>query len=176
MKEIVNDIRMKVTGCLVLLFLFGFTEPANATWLMIHGSGASIEDTDNPAVVTSYTRKGGGLEVKLDLGTSTWVHFAVPTETEPRYCTRYLKIRVNMLNDFCQCSGISQIRVYDGETLIKTFNTGWNTPGWQDISLDLGKKTAFSKGLGISVNIYTGPNGGYDSFVFSGAGADFIKK
>jgi hypothetical protein len=184
MKTTQGVIKGIVLTCLALAFVLGLTEPANATWYMVHGSGAAIEDADNAAIVTSYSRKATGLEVKLELGTSTWVHFAVPTVYDPikvrdattRLYARYVKVRVNMLNNFCQCSNISEIRVYNGETLVKTFDTGWNTPGWQTITLDLGKRMAFSKGLGLSIKIDTGPNGGYDSFVFSGAGADFIKR
>lgn len=164
--------------CLALTLVFGLVDPARATWYMVHGSGASIQDADDTAIVRSYSRKGTGLEIKLELGFSTQVHFAVPTivssERPVSYTARFVKVRVNMINDFCLCSGISEIQVYNGETLIKTFDAGWNTPGWQNITLDLGKLVSFSKGLGISVKIDTGPNGGYDSFIFSGAGANFV--
>ena len=108
------------------------------------------------------------------------MHFAVPTPFDPtglkaRYAARYVQVRVNMLNTFCQCSGISEIDVYNGETLIRAFTTGWNTSGWQTITLDLGKVYYFSKGMGISVKIDTGFNGGYDSFIFTNAGGNFVK-
>jgi hypothetical protein len=160
---------------MVWVSVFGLPQPAGATWYLTHGSGTSIQDENDSSIVTSHNRKANGLEIKFELGVSSWVHFAVPTvyHKGEKFGARYVQVRYNMINGFD--SGISEIHVYDGETLVKEFATGWFTPGWQTIRLDLGKVYYFSKGMGISVKIYSGYNAGYDSFIFSGAGADFVK-
>jgi len=177
MKRATTKTQAVVIFGLAMAIMLGMRGPADATWYKIHGHSASVQDEGNPAIVQSIAKKGAGLEIKLQLATSTWIHFAVPTVYSSKrdaISARYVEVRVNLINDFCQCSNISRINVYNGETLVKEFAAGWDTPGWQTITLDLEKKYSFSKGLGISVELFTGPNGGYDSFIFSEAGANFV--
>jgi hypothetical protein len=174
-----GGIKRSISMCLALAFIFGLTDLASATWYFTHGNSASVQDENNPDIVSYCVRKGTGLGIILyqgDVDSSTWVHFAVPSPYGGKkgIGARYLNVRVNMVL-YAGMSKITKINVYDGETLVKEFPMDYRTAGWNTINLDLGTVRKFSKGLGISVQITQDFNSGGESFEFSSAGADFVK-
>jgi hypothetical protein len=176
-----KSVRAGVMVGLVFSFVLCMGGRADATWHIIHGHGASIQDQDNKSIVTSYLREAIGLKVNLASEATSWIHFAVPTDyavTEnpnTMLGARYIKVRYNIVNALD--SRVQQIRVYNGETLVKTFNSqaSWNTAGWKTLVLDMGQVYYFVNGMGISIKINSGPDSGTDYFVFTEAGANFVK-
>lgn len=152
----------------VLLCLGVFSDKAMATWYLVHGTSGHVEDEAS----VSFSRTGRGLEVMPGGEPSIWVHFAAPTiggtTTGAQYVT--LKFIVNHAVN----SQISNVRIYNGNVLVKTFSVNWSTLGYQSKTLNLGSVMSFPRGMGISVKITAGPDSGIDEYVFVGAGANFV--
>jgi hypothetical protein len=53
---------------------------------------------------------------------------------------------------------INEIEVYNGNDLIKTFTGNWGGSGYQELTLDLGGKVIFDKGLGITIKLAPDPS------------------
>jgi hypothetical protein len=100
-----------------------FSGQVGATWYWTHGNSAHVEDE----AAVSWARKGDGLEVNPTFQPSTWVHFAVPTIGEASTGVRYVGIEFNVTH--AVDSRVSQVRVYNGNILVKTFTLDFNTYG-----------------------------------------------
>ena len=139
-----------------------------AEWFWTHGQSG------HPAEASSIFPDG--LRI-TGLDESVWVHYAVPTVGEEGHKVRFIKSRYT-LNNPVGWTNIESIHVYNGETKITEFNSGWPVIAppvneTYEPTFDLGTAQAFDKGMGVSVKIFFGPNSGADSLMIHGVGADF---
>lgn len=156
----------------IMVFLFSAlcSSQASATWLMIHGTSGHLEDESTSS---AFTRTGAGLVVKPLSSASRWVHFAVPTNGDGTAGARFVKLVFTV--DHSVDSSISQIDIYNGNVLIKSFTgLNWNTLGLNSKILDLGSLKHFVRGMGVSVQVTGGPDADIDQFTFHGVGAKFV--
>lgn len=128
--------KRKTLFCM-LLALLGLSlscNQAEATWYWIHGSSGHVESG------AAEVHQATGLVVHPPEGTA-WVHFQVPTVGEASQGARYVRIKFNLVNALN--SAIQQVKVYNGSTLVKTFDVFWGTAGIQTKTLDLGSVRSF---------------------------------
>ena len=143
---------------------------AQAGWHWTHGHSGQVE-YPGLLITTPYVRPEG-LLITGSMETSQWVHFAVPTLGDSGITVRYIKVRYTQNNP--AGSTLAAVHVYNGETKVKEITGGWPTgSGIQEFLLDLGTAQSFDHGLGVSVEVYFGIDGGVDSFTFHGVGANF---
>lgn len=152
------------------LTVLGLSGPAHAAWYWVHGHSGHVQF---PSAVTFAVPEGEGLWVKMQ-NNSTPVHFAVPTLGDTTQGARLIRVRFNI--NIAKTSCVESVTVYNGETIVKTFHPNWCSAGWQTRTLDLGTIRSFTKGLGVSIELYTGPDSPNDSFILSGVGANFVAK
>lgn len=153
--------------CLTVLCLSG---TAHATWYWTHGHSGHVQD---PSTVTTVVPRATGLEINM-YDSTAWVHYAVPTVGDATRGARLIRVRFNIVGGMD--SRISGVRIYNGNVLVKTFTVNWHTPGWQTVTLDLGAIKLFPHGMGISLQLYAGPDSLTDSIIIAGAGANFVAK
>ena len=137
--------------------------------MWIHGTSLHLQHTDRASVLT---RSGSGTRIAASGVDTNWVHFAVPTTVVAS--GSHLAIRSVVL-DFETEPGtiVSAVHVYDGPGAIATHDediTG-NHRFWE---LDVPKNPRVSRGIGISVKVGFGPDGGWVDF--RAAGAEFITR
>ncbi len=161
--------RLHLNLILASMFFAGVAhETCHAEWFWTHGQSG------HPAEASSIFPDGlriTGFDERV------WVHYAVPTVGEANRKVRYIKIRYTR-NNHAGNANIGSIHIYNGETKITEFNTGWppvvySDPGPHEPTFDLGIAQAFEKGLGVSVRIDFDFNSGGESLVIHGVGADF---
>ncbi|HOI93644.1 MAG TPA: hypothetical protein PK250_02965 [Syntrophobacter fumaroxidans] len=153
--------------CLTVLCLSG---TAHATWYWTHGHSGHVQD---PSTVTTVVPRATGLEINM-YDSTAWVHYAVPTVGDATRGARLIRVRFNIVGG--TDSRISGVRIYNGNVLVKSFTVNWHTEGWQTVTLDLGAIKLFPHGMGISLQLYAGPDSLTDSIIIAGAGANFVAK
>lgn len=151
----------------ILIGLLAYCGQAEATWYWAHGSSGDADDGDDK-------RTSRGLRVSPDGDKTVWVHFQVPTVGDKSQGAQYVRMRFNILKALN--SRISQVRVYNGGSLVKSFNVSWGTLGAQTKTLNLGSVHSFTWGMGVSVRITAGPGSKKDDYLFIGVGANFVQK
>jgi hypothetical protein len=165
--------KRKVLSSIVLFlisvyFAFFAVKTSRADWYWIHGHSG------NPAEAS--TVQADGLQAAVSF-TSVWVHYAVPTVGESSHKVRYIKLRYTLSN-YAGQTNISAVHIYNGETKIKEFNSGWppvvySGPQLHEVTFDLGSATVCDRGLGVSVQISSDMNGGAETLVIHSVGANF---
>lgn len=172
MKKTALKVRPLLIGCLLLNLTLTFPGSAFATtqWFWSHGHTAKVQA---PWDTTGMFYMGWGLEFIENTGTGNWIHIAIPspaTVDNSLMRARYIKIRFYTGS---ADAWISDVHVWNGESLVKQF-TGFNWSGdWQTQQLDLGSLINFDKGLGLSIFVRAGVESLNHKFIFSGAGARF---
>lgn len=163
-------LRNRVILCLAGMCLAFFAaEISHAEWYWTHGHSG------HPA--QAFNIKADGFLV-TGLDESVWVHYAVPTVGEADRKVRYVKLRYTRTN-VAGWANIGSIHIYNGETKVKEFNSGWPPVVYPPVSgpyeptFDLGSAIAIDRGLGVSVRVDFDMNSGLDSVVIHGVGADF---
>ncbi len=145
---------------------------SHAEWYWTHGHSG------HPAQASAVQADGllvAGYEDPV------WVHYAVPTVGEANRKVRYIKVRYTLTN-YAGVTNISAIHIYNGETKVKEFNSGWppivydSTPHLHEPTFDLATAVAFDRGLGVSIRIDFDGNCGGESLLIHGVGANFEGK
>lgn len=149
------------------LALFLFCGQAEATWYWTHGSSGHVQSD------ATEIHSAAGLVVNPPDDTA-WVHFQVPSIGDKTQGARFVRIRFEIVNALN--SQIKQVKVYNGATLVKSFNVSWGGEGAQAQTLDLGGIKSFWSGMGVSILIQSGPDAGTDQYIFYGVGANFVPR
>jgi hypothetical protein len=137
-----------------LLSLSFFTTPATAREC-VHGHSGVLQD---PYDVAIATWAGHGLEYWDNSGKQTWIHYSVPVNADEKlYST--IRIRYSRSN----CGNIEEVRVYDGERIVKTFEYAWDfwtQPGaYRYLYLKLDAPGRFWNSIGVTID----PAGTWDA-------------
>lgn len=148
--------------------------PVRATWFWTHGHSGKIENLDvTNWSVTNNLAWGWGLAFTLDDSSRTWAHYAVPTIGNRRKVARYIKINFKTgSND----AWISAVDVWNGGDRLERFLGLVEFGGPKTITLDLGRKVNFSRGMGVSIEVTSGSNPDSHVIDILGVGANFVKK
>jgi hypothetical protein len=141
---------------------------SRAKWYWTHGHSG------HPA--QSSAVQADGLQV-ASYDNPVWVHYAVPTIGEADHKVRYIKVRYTLTN-YAGITNIGAIHLYNGETKVKEFNSGWppivyTGPQLHEVTFDLESAMVFDRGLGVSIFINSDMNSGGESLVIHGVGANF---
>jgi hypothetical protein len=139
---------------------------SQAEWYWIHGHSG------HPA--QSSAVQADGLQV-ASYNNPVWVHYAVPTIGEQDHKVRYIKVRYTLSN-YAGITNIGAVHLYNGETKVTEFNSGWPPivyagPQLHEVTFDLGSAMVFDRGLGVSIFINSDMNSGGESLVIHGVGA-----
>jgi hypothetical protein len=173
MKDTRQRMQRVLCGGLLMGGLLLMSAPAQATWYWTHGNSGHIEDmsvVENAGACTM----GWGVDIQMTPGTTNWVHFAIPSMGDANKGARYIKL--NYENESID-GWINQVDVYNGATMVGSFPYSPLDAGTRVITLDLGSIKSFNRGLGISVGISAGVEGGMAHHInFYGAGANFVFK
>jgi hypothetical protein len=162
MKKVMMQLSVIIVGVMIL------TCTAFAEWMFAHGNVAVIQRPDQ----CSYWNLGSGLALAQYPGQYNFIHMPVPTKYGGTWGARYIRLKIRTLS---ADAVVSEVHVYNGDLLKKSFFNLNLSDGWQDFRLDLGKKMTFSRGLGISIRIDAGVMNMDHSFIFSAAGAYFTE-
>jgi hypothetical protein len=139
---------------------------AHAMW--IHGHSMQIE---YPERVNRVQRKGFSVEVQSGGVAHNWFHFAIPT---PVIVDGNRLTVGSVLIRFKSSGGavVQAVHVYDGEIKIAARDQlTLNPTNWHVERVDVPSNPEIRWGLGISVQVGFGPDGG--EIEFSAAGCDF---
>lgn len=156
-----------VIGICLFLSLFCLaTVVQAATEMWSHGNVAEIENPGN----CSYKYFGWGLDITQKPGMANWIHLTVPSP----YGAGQLgasQIRLKLYTGSADAF-VDRIDVYNGNAKIKSITVNYSN-GWKDVTVNLGGKYSFNRGLGISLHIGAGVESMSHRFIFSSAGAYF---
>jgi len=168
-KRLRNGVVLFLASMSVAIFAPG---NSHADWYWTHGHSG------HPALASAVQADGllvAGYEDPV------WVHYAVPTIGETNRKVQYIKVRYTLTN-YAGVTNIGAIHIYNGETKVKEFNSGWppivysGTPQLHEPTFDLGTAVVFDRGLGVSIRIDSDMNSGGESLLIHGVGADFEGK
>lgn len=140
--------------------------------LWVHGHSAEIEYPDR---VASIVQKGYCVRVQGNPSTTNWLHFAVPTavivdDSRMRPLSILFRYRAD------GGGSVEAVHVYDGERKIATDESPTDTvdsDGWTRIrvGVNLDEILSVDWGIGISIKLRFGSEGG--QLEFESAGCDF---
>jgi hypothetical protein len=140
--------------------------------LWVHGHSGEIEYPDR---VDSIVYKGNCLLIQGNPSTTNWLHFAVPT---PVIIDDSRMQPVGILFRYRADGGarVDKVDIYDGENIIATdenprsteLDDGWS---WIIVNVDALKILSVMWGIGISIKLRFGREGG--QLEFDSAGCDF---
>jgi Na+-translocating ferredoxin:NAD+ oxidoreductase RnfD subunit len=174
-KEGVVMKRFKPTRSIFLLsttvflgVLLALAAPASSAWWWTHGHSGVVQD---PGLVTEFFM-GWGLDFTQNSGTSTWIHYAVPTLGDSSKGAQTIRIRCyfGSIDAF-----ITNIDVWNGGTRITAFTTDYTANNaYRTITLDLGSLVKFDRGLGVSINTAAGVEMMDHRIIINGVGANFV--
>jgi len=154
---------------LLTALLLAFSSSTLAAWYYTQGTSGHIEWKANIAAA-ARDRAGWGLDFSLRSGRRNWVHFAVPTLGNWNKGARYIKLKFYTGS---VDADVTDIHVYNGS--VKVFTKAVNySNGWRTVTIDMGSKKRFTRGLGISIGIAAGVESMSHRFMFSSAGANFV--
>jgi hypothetical protein len=169
-KKMKRRLRRWVVLFLAIMFVAIFAPgTSRAEWYWTHGHSG------HPGQAVSIMAEGFKV---TGFDESVWVHYAVPTVGEANRKVRYIKVRYTLFNA-AGVANIGSIHIYNGETKVKEFNSGWPPVVYPPVGtpyepiFDLGTATAFDRGLGVSVRVDFDMNSGADSVLIHGVGANF---
>jgi hypothetical protein len=163
---------------IVSIFLFiavlGVSGMATAAqYMWTQGNVSQIEYLTN---CSSYNYRGWGLDLNLKPSTFNWIHIPVPTPyivlpTD----NQAVGSRIVYLHFYTGSADawVSDIHVYNGYSKVFTIGNLSYSSGWRYISIDMGKKIGFNRGMSISICIKAGVESMSHRFIFSSAGAYF---
>jgi hypothetical protein len=115
---------------------------------------------------------GWGLDLESNSGMTNWVHMPVPSKAGDTWAARYFKLRffTGSIDAW-----ISEVHVWNGDTLVKQFTDLSYSGAYQTVQFDLGNRVAFTKGMSVSIKINAGVEPMSHRFIFDGAGAHFTQ-
>ncbi len=154
--------------------------------LLVHGHSAEIEYPD-PDHIDSIVRERHYIRVQGKPSTTNWLHFAIPTAV---IVDDYRMEPISILFRYRTNDGgsVKAVHVYDGETRIATEDnpTDEDEPddnGWRRIKVEIDmvygddeKVKRLRWGIGISIFIQFGAQGGQMEFASAGCDFRFAKR
>jgi hypothetical protein len=160
----------RITVILTTCFVISILSFSSTTWA---ASWYASRDTRiQYGSYCTYIVTGPGLSITENLGTSNWIHMAIPSpygagQTGAQFFRLYVYLGSADI-------GISQIDVYNGPNKVKTLNVAVKGPGWKYQQFDLGAKMPFLYGMGLSIKINAGTvSTASHNVIFSSASALF---
>jgi hypothetical protein len=121
----------------------------------VHGHSAVLQDPNDVAIATWA---GHGLEYWDNSGAQTWIHYSVPVDADQKQFSR-IRIRYSLSN----CGDMEEVRIYNGEGIVDTFENGWDYQTYTGeilyLYLDLHAPISFWNGIGVTID----PAGTWDA-------------
>lgn len=108
------------------------------------GHSGVVEDPDNVAISRP---RGHGLDYWDNAGNPTWIHYSIPTDADAK---TYSKIRIRY--SWKNCGGIEKVHIYDGATIVQSFERFADWYENDDLYLNLDVPGHFWNGMGVTID------------------------
>ncbi len=133
-------------------------------WHFVHGHGGNVEESHN---IASLERKGWGLSFVQRGGSTNWLHYAVPSNSQYNWRVDHVHLKFTAYEH----AKVTEIHLWDGNIQFWQKSVDYSG-GEVDVMIELGQEFELFRGLGVSIKTEADP-GGDAQFVFHAVGANF---